>query len=114
MAGLVPATHVEGATGGGMTYGGWVYMMTNRPNGITGVTSDLARRAWEHREGVIDGFTKKYGLKRLVYVERFEEITNAIQRETNIKHWPRAWKVNLILAKNPDWDDLYERLHDII
>jgi putative endonuclease len=92
--------------------GGWVYIMTNRPNGTlyTGVTSDLARRAWEHREGVADGFTKRYGLKRLVYAERHDDIRVAIQREKNIKHWPRAWKVALILRQNPDWNDLYDQL----
>ena len=60
--------------------GGWVYIMTNRPNGTlyVGVTSDLARRVWEHREGVADGFTKKYGLKRLIYAERHEDIRTAI------------------------------------
>ena len=63
--------------------GGWVYIMTNRPNGIlyTGVTSDIARRAYEHREGLAKGFTKRYGLKRLVYMERHEKIADAIQRE---------------------------------
>jgi putative endonuclease len=92
--------------------GGWVYIMTNRPNGTlyVGVTSDLTRRAWEHREGVANGFTKRYGLKQLVYVERYEDIRTAIQREKNLKHWPRAWKVKLILTDNPNWDDLYERL----
>jgi putative endonuclease len=73
-------------------------------------TSNIARRAWEHREGLIEGFTKKYRLKRLVLVERHEEIGAAIQRERNLKHWPRAWKVRLILADNPDWDDLYDQL----
>lgn len=92
--------------------GGWVYIMTNRPNGTlyVGVTSDIAKRAWEHREGVAEGFTRKYGLKRLVYAEPFVDITDAIQREKTIKHWPRAWRVNLILERNPDWDDLYDSL----
>jgi putative endonuclease len=92
--------------------GGWVYFMTNRPNGIlyVGVTSDLPRRAFEHREGLIDGFTKRYGLKRLVYFEPFDDIRSAIQRETTIKHWSRAWKVRLIHVMNPEWDDLYETL----
>ena len=87
--------------------------MTNRPNGIlyTGVTSDIARRAYEHREGLVKGFTKRYGLKRLVYMEFYETITAAIQRELNMKHWPRAWKVRLILDANPDWRDLYETLN---
>jgi len=92
--------------------GGWVYIMTNRPNGTlyVGVTSNLVRRVWEHREGVADGFTSRYGLKRLVYVERHDEIVSAIQREKNIKHWSRAWKVTLILKDNPNWDDLYDQL----
>ena len=92
--------------------GAWVYIMTNKPNGTlyVGVTSDIARRTWEHREGVVDGFTKKYSLKRLVYVESHAEIVTAIQREKTIKHWPRAWRVNLILEENPDWDDLYHTL----
>jgi putative endonuclease len=92
--------------------GGWVYFMTNRRNGIlyAGVTSDLPRRAFEHREGLFDGFTKRHGLKRLVYVEHFDDIRSAIQRETTIKHWPRAWKVRLIHSMNPEWDDLYETL----
>ena len=82
--------------------------MTNRPNGIlyVGVTSDLVRRIWEHREGLADGFTKRHGLKRLVYVERHDEIVRAIQREKNLKHWSRAWKVALILVENPEWNDL--------
>ncbi len=90
--------------------GGWTYIMTNRPNGIlyVGVTSDLARRVWEHREGLADGFTKRHGLTRLVHAERHDEITRAIQREKNLKHWPRAWKVKLILAENPEWRDLYD------
>ena len=92
--------------------GGWVYIMTNRPNGTlyVGVTNDLARRAWEHREGLADGFTKKHGLRRLVYAETHGTIEAAIQREKNIKHWSRAWKVRLILDANPDWNDLYETL----
>ncbi len=92
--------------------GGWLYFMTNRRNGIlyAGVTSNLPRRAFEHREGLIDGFTKRHGLKRLVYCERFDDIRSAIQREKTIKHWPRAWKVRLIHAANPNWDDLYDTL----
>ena len=93
-------------------HGGWVYIMTNRPSGTlyAGVTSDLARRVWEHREGMADGFTKRYGLKRLVFAEHHENIQAAIQREKNLKHWSRAWKVRLILAENPDWNDLYDQL----
>jgi putative endonuclease len=92
--------------------GGWVYFMTNRRNGIlyVGVTSNLPRRAYEHREGLVDGFTKHHGLKRLVYAERFDDTRYAIQREKTIKHWPRAWKVRLINGANPEWDDLYDTL----
>jgi putative endonuclease len=92
--------------------GGWNYIMTNRPNGTlyVGVTSDLARRVWEHREGVADGFMKRYGLKRRVFSEPHATIMAAIQREKNMKHWPRAWKVRLILAQNPCWDNLYDQL----
>ena len=92
--------------------GGWVYIVTNRPNGTLyiGVTSDLARRAWEHREGVVEGFTKRHALKRLVYAERHEDIRDAIRREKRLKRWPRQWKINLIRTDNPDWRDLYDRL----
>jgi putative endonuclease len=117
MAGLVPAIHGIGVCGERWVQErsmkrAWVYIMTNRPNGTlyTGVTSDLARRVWEHRKGLVDGFTKRYGLKLLVYVEPYTDISFAIQRERNMKHWPRAWKVRLILAANPNWDDLYDRL----
>jgi putative endonuclease len=93
--------------------GAWVYIMSNRANGTlyTGVTTDLPRRAWEHREGVVAGFTKRYGLKHLVYYEFHEDLRDAIHREFRVKHWPRAWKVRLIHADNPDWDDLYDRLN---
>ena len=93
--------------------GGWVYFMSNRRDRVlyVGVTANLSRRVWEHREGLIDGFTKRYGLKVLVYYERFEDIRDAIQREKTIKHWPRAWKVRLIHGMNPAWDDLYEILN---
>src|SRR5439155_24856162 len=117
MAGLVPAIH-ESVVARVMELqhsvmaGGWVYIMTNRPNGTlyTGVTANIARRAWEHREGIVEGFTKRYGLKRLVYAEEHADIRAAIQREHNMKHWPRAWKVRLILAANPNWDGLYDQL----
>ena len=89
-----------------------MYILTNRPNGTlyVGVISNLARRAWEHREGIADGFTRCHGLERLVYAEPHESITAAIQRERNLKHWTRAWKVQLILKDNPGWADLYNTL----
>jgi putative endonuclease len=106
MAGLIPAIHVLQNLH--MT-DGWIYILTNRPNGIlyVGVTSDLVRRIHKHRSGFVEGFTKRHGLNRLVYFEQFDDIRNAIQREHNIKHWPRAWKVRTIVAVNPEWDDLY-------
>ena len=92
--------------------GGWVYIMTNRRNGTlyVGATADVVRRVWEHRAGTADGFTKRYGLNRLVYIERHENVRAAKQRELNMKHWPRSWKVRLIHQENPDWEDLYDRL----
>jgi len=104
--GLVPAIHVLPSFD---MAGGYVYILTNRPNGILydGVTNDLVRRVFEHRSGFVEGFTKRYGLKRLVCFEKFEDIRDAIQREHNIKHWSRAWKVRTIIAANPGWDDLY-------
>jgi putative endonuclease len=93
--------------------GGWVYFMTNRRDGTlyVGVTAYLSERVHQHRVGRIAGFTARYGLKRLVYYEPYEDIRDAVQREKNIKHWPRAWKVRLIHGINPGWDDLYETLN---
>jgi putative endonuclease len=110
MAGLVPTIHAFHDNC--MTNGGYVYILTNRPNGVlyVGVTNDLVRRVFEHRSGFIDGFTRRHGLKCLVYFERFDGIQAAIQREHNIKHWPRAWKIRKIMTHNPDWHDLYETL----
>ena len=86
--------------------------MTNRPNGTlyVGVTNDVVRRTHEHRTGAIIGFTKRCGLHLLVYFERHEDIRMAIQREKNIKEWPRAWKTRLITHVNPEWHDLYSDL----
>jgi putative endonuclease len=90
----------------------WLYIMTNRPNGIlyTGTTTDIMARAWQHRTGAVPGFTKKYGLTRLVYVETHDTIDAAIRRERTLKTWRRAWKVRLITEANPNWDDLFETL----
>jgi putative endonuclease len=87
--------------------------MANRKNGTlyTGMTSDLARRAFEHRESALNGFTKRYGVHRLVWYESFELITAAMQRERTIKGYSRQWKINLIERENPDWLDLYNRLN---
>ena len=83
---------------------GICYIMANRSHGVlyVGVTTDIARRAYEHRNGVIEGFTSRYGLIRLVWYEEYPMFMDAVQREKNIKHWPRAWKINLIEAMNPE------------
>ena len=109
MAGLVPAIHALFTCA---MAGGFVYIMSNRRDGTLyiGVTSDLVRRVFEHRNGVIAGFTQQHVLKRLVYYERFDDIRSAIQREKNMKHWRRAWKARLINGFNPAWDDLYESI----
>ena len=88
----------------------YVYIKANKRNGTiyVGVTNSLARRVFEHREGLVEGFTKRYGLKMLVYFEVHDSVTVAIQRESNIKHWPRRWKLELIEAANPQWKDLAE------
>ena len=75
------------------------------------MTSDLARRVWEHREGLVQGFTKKYGVKTLVYFEVFDDIHAAIARETRLKKYKREWKINLIQKDNIYWLDLYETLN---
>ena len=90
----------------------YVYMMSNKRYGTlyVGVTNDVVRRAWEHREGVLPGFTSRYGLHDLVWYEEHASIVEAIQREHNLKHWPRRWKTALVDAMNPNWDDLFPTL----
>ena len=75
-----------------------------------GVTSNLRKRIREHREGFVDGFTKKYNVHMLVYYELFEDMPNAITREKRLKKWNRAWKIRLIEEKNPRWDDLWSQI----
>lgn len=75
-----------------------------------GVTSDVVRRVWEHRSGETEGFTKKYGVKLLVYVEVRVSMSDAILREKQIKKWRRSWKIDLIQGDNPEWRDLYEEI----
>jgi putative endonuclease len=113
MGGLVPAIHVFlTALTDRHRMAGWVYIMTNKRNGAlyVGITSDLVRRVWEHREGVGSRFVRRYGLTRLVYFEHHEDIRTAIQRETSLKRWPPTRKVRLLAAGNPDWEDLYASL----
>jgi putative endonuclease len=90
----------------------WVYIMTNQKDGVlyVGVTSDLPKRIHEHRTSALEGFSQRYGLKRLVYVEEHPTMPLAIAREKRLKTWNRAWKVRLINRDNPAWDDLYDRL----
>jgi putative endonuclease len=87
----------------------FVYVMANKPRGTlyVGVTSDLVRRTYEHREGLVAGFTRRYGLKQLVHFEKYDAPALAIQGEKNLKHWPRVWKLDLVNSANPQWRDLY-------
>jgi putative endonuclease len=88
----------------------YVYIMASRRNGTlyVGMSGDLAYRVYQHREGLMPGFTSKYGVKRLVWYEDFPSADEAITAEKRIKRWRRAWKLELIERKNPAWDDLYE------
>ena len=91
---------------------GYVYMMANRKNGTIyiGVTSDLVKRVWEHKNGVVRGFTKRYGCKLLVWYEAHEDLDEARRRELQMKEWQRKWKIRLIEEANVDWQDLYPTL----
>ena len=86
-----------------------VYMLASAPNGTLyiGVTSDLVKRVWQHKEGLADGFSKQYGIKTLVWFELQGSAEAAINREKQLKKWNRAWKIKLIEEKNPLWQDLY-------
>ena len=89
-----------------------VYMLASRRNGTlyVGVTSDLIKRVWEHKNDVVGGFTRRYGVHSLVWYERHESMMAAIQREKALKEWKRKWKLELIEKDNPGWRDLYEGL----
>ena len=89
-----------------------VYILASRKNGMlyTGVTGDLLKRIWEHKNNLVEGFTKKYGVHALVYFEQHEDMHSAITREKQIKKWNRAWKIRIIEKENPDWKDLYDEL----
>ena len=88
----------------------YVYILASKRNGTLyiGVTNDLTKRVWQHKSKIADGFTKKYGVDKLVYYEMTENIEGAILREKQLKNWHRQWKINLIQSKNPEWRDLYE------
>ncbi len=88
----------------------WVYILCSRRNGTLyiGVTNNLVRRVYEHKQKLVDSFTKKYAIDKLVYTEEFNDINEAIAREKSIKKWNRVWKLKLIEQQNPEWEDLYE------
>ena len=90
----------------------FVYILAKARNSTfyVGVTSDLAKRTWEHKNGIADGFTKKHGIKTLVYYEIFGDPENAIKREKQLKRWHRTWKMRIIEEMNPNWEDLYEKV----
>jgi len=90
----------------------FVYLLASRRNGTlyVGVTNDLVRRVCQHKQGLVEGFTKKYGVKMLVWYEQTESIEAALLREKQIKKWNRDWKIELITASNPQWRDLYEEI----
>lgn len=90
----------------------FVYILTSRRNGTLyiGISNDIIRRTWEHKNALIEGFTKKYGVHILVYYEFYEDINAAIAREKRLKRWNRAWKIKLIEKNNSGWNDLYDRL----
>jgi putative endonuclease len=90
----------------------FVYILASKRNGTLyiGVTNDLIKRVWQHKNSLVDGFTKTYKIHNLVYFEETSEIESAILREKKLKNWHRQWKINLINEKNPDWKDLYQDL----
>jgi putative endonuclease len=90
----------------------YTYILASRPKGTLyiGVTSDLVKRIWEHKNKVIEGFTEKYNVARLVHYEVFDDPENAIKREKRLKHWDRQWKIDLIESTNPAWNDLYDHI----
>ncbi|WEK48955.1 MAG: GIY-YIG nuclease family protein [Candidatus Kaistia colombiensis] len=91
-----------------------VYIKASKRYGTLyiGVTSNLAARAWQHREGLIEGFSKRYGAKLLVYFEMHDTMEAAIRREKQLKEWQRDWKIRLVEESNPDWTDLYSLTMD--
>ncbi|MGH8126097.1 MAG: GIY-YIG nuclease family protein [Rhodanobacteraceae bacterium] len=90
-----------------------IYILASRPHGTlyVGVTSDLIKRVWEHRHDAVDGFTKRYGVHRLVHFEQFRSMADAIAREKELKKWRRAWKVAEIEKGNPEWRDLWQEIN---
>jgi len=90
----------------------YVYILASKKNGTlyVGVTSNLSKRIFEHKQDLVDGFTKKYGVHSLVYIEQTNDVNDALLRERRLKAWKRQWKIDLIEKSNPNWNDLYEDL----
>lgn len=90
----------------------YVYILTSRPGGTLyiGVTNNLVKRVWEHKNGLVDGFTKKYHIHTLVHFEIYDHPNEAIAREKQLKKWNRSWKCNIISTDNPSWKDLYPHI----
>ena len=90
----------------------YVYILASKQNGTlyTGITGNLAQRVYQHKKGLVEGFTKRYNLKILVHIEEYNNVHDAILREKQIKKWNRQWKIELIESHNPDWRDLYNDL----
>ncbi|HEY1979978.1 MAG TPA: GIY-YIG nuclease family protein [Xanthobacteraceae bacterium] len=107
MAGLVPAIPIRETR---LVRQFYVYILASRPGGAlyVGVANNLVRRVYEHKNKMVDGHTKRYGIDRLVYFEIHQTAYQAIQREKNIKHWPRVYKTRLIAKQNDPWRDLYD------
>ncbi|WP_417800749.1 GIY-YIG nuclease family protein [Tenacibaculum sp.] len=86
----------------------YIYIITNKKEGVLyiGVTNNLERRIFEHKNKLVKGFSSKYNLDKLIYFEEYQFIEEAIKREKNMKKWKRAWKINLVIKENPNWEDL--------
>lgn len=90
----------------------YIYILASKPNGVLyiGITNNLIKRIWEHRESLVEGFTQKYKVEKLVYWEETADVVSAIEREKRLKAWKRDWKIQLIEKQNPEWKDLYPEL----
>lgn len=89
-----------------------VYLLASKPNGTLyiGVLSDLVKRVWQHKNNLVDGFSKKHSVHSLVYFEQYSDMMTAIAREKQLKKWKRSWKIHLIEKGNPNWNDLYDSI----
>lgn len=93
----------------------FVYILSSRNKGLyIGMTNDLSRRIYEYKNGLVDGFTKKYNVNKLVYFELQDDLESALKREKQLKNWHRVWKINLIESENKEWKDLYSQISDPI